>query len=634
LTARHRAPSRRARWRHRPKSASAARQDALTWRELPRFFGNQRKLVAGLVATSTVSGFCQSAILAILAELATALAGHSSFVTTTIGPLHLHVSVDALLTTGLVLALFVIALQGLLSYLPARIASNTQAEMRNDLFVAFSNASWSEVSAGNEGSFQELTTSQVFQATQGIVQATTFVTSAMMLCILLLSALAIGALTTLLVIGVGAVLFFALRPFNKIGARYARHLSATQVAYANGIHDAESLAEEARVFGATEAQARHLDSLNQLVRREFFRTLLLGRLVASTYQNLIIALVIVGLGILQLTGNASHIASLGAVILLLVRASMYGQQAQGNYQLMHQSKSFIDRVYEARDRYWASAPPDGTRILDTIPRIALEHVTYSYTPGVPALHDISFTVEPGEAIGVVGPTGAGKSTLVQTLLGLRSPQSGTYMLDSEPLAAYTALSRAERFAYVPQEPRLLQGTVADNIRFMRNLDQSAIERAARQAHIHKEIITWRNGYDTPISQRAKGVSGGQRQRLCLARALAGNPFMLILDEPTSGLDPQSEALVQQSLIEIRGTVTLFIIAHRFSTLTICDRIMVLRNGRLDAFGHADQLIHTNTFYRDGRALSDGDRLQHSLSLETQAASDTPSPVVSSPRSNG
>jgi ABC-type multidrug transport system fused ATPase/permease subunit len=149
---------------------------------------------------------------------------------------------------------------------------------------------------------------------------------------------------------------------------------------------------------------------------------------------------------------------------------------------------------------------------------------------------------------------------------------------------------------------MLQGTVADNIRFFRSLDDAQVERAARLAHIHDDIAAWPSRYQTLVGQRE--LSGGERQRICLARALAGNPSVLVLDEPTSSLDPRSESLVQESLAQLSDQLTLFIIAHRFSTLRHCDRTIVMRDGRLQAFGPPEELVQTNEFYRKALSLSD------------------------------
>jgi ABC-type multidrug transport system fused ATPase/permease subunit len=160
-------------------------------------------------------------------------------------------------------------------------------------------------------------------------------------------------------------------------------------------------------------------------------------------------------------------------------------------------------------------------------------------------------------------------------------------------------------AYVPQEPRLIHASAAENIRHFRDLDDDAVIRGAQLARIHDDIESWPNGYETIIGPRADAVSGGQQQRICLARALAAQPEILILDEPTSALDPRSEVLIQESLTELKHKVTLFIIAHRMSTLDMCDRVMVILDGHLDAFDTIGQLERTNPYYRSASTVTVG-----------------------------
>jgi ABC-type multidrug transport system fused ATPase/permease subunit len=565
--------------------------------------GNRPFFVAMLVAASVVAGFCESIILALLAEIATALVDHRDSLTLSLGLVHVSASIDQLLLVGFVVATLRVALQGALSYLPARIAADTQAALQHRLFAAFTNASWSVVAKDGEGTFQELATSQVIQASYGVVYASTVLTSGFLVAVLVASALVIQTVTALVVIVAGFALFLIFRPLNDIGRRRAGALSAAQVTYAAGIHDAVSTAEEARVFGVGNVQLKQIDSLSAREREQFFQTQLLGRLVGGGYQSLVLLLLIGGLGILEATGTAGHLASLGAVVLLLVRASNFGQIVQTNYHLMQQSMPYLEGLLEAEDRYLNSHPVLGSRALDVIPSLAFHDVTYSYSPDRLVLQRLTFSIEPSEVIGIIGPTGAGKSTLVQLLLRLRGPRSGSYRVAGEPASAWSPATWSERVSYVPQAPRLIHASVAENIRFHRDLDHAAVERAARQAHIHDEITTWPDGYQTVISDRAKAVSGGQRQRLCLARALAGDPLMLVLDEPTSALDPRSEALVQESIATLKGKMTIFVIAHRLSTLDLCDRVMVLRDGMIEAFGSAREVNESNDFYKTAITLA-------------------------------
>jgi ATP-binding cassette subfamily B protein len=314
------------------------------------------------------------------------------------------------------------------------------------------------------------------------------------------------------------------------------------------------------------------------------------------YQSLIYLLVVGALAVVYTT-KIGAVTSLGAAVLLLVRAGAYGQTTQVAYQVVRQWLPHLEQVQDAQDRYVASVGADGLWHLQGVDTVAFTGVHFAYLPDKPVLSDVSFDVRGGEAVGIVGPSGAGKSTLVQILLRLREPDSGQYLVNGVPAAEYTSRDWHHQVAYVPQEPKLLHASVRENIAFYRDLDESAITRAAKLAGIHDEILGWANGYETAVGPRADAVSGGQQQRICLARALAARPAILVLDEPTSALDPLSERLIQQSLAAIRHKVTLFVIAHRMSTLDICDRVMVIMGGRLDAFDAAERLRETNAYFR-------------------------------------
>jgi ATP-binding cassette, subfamily B, bacterial len=185
------------------------------------------------------------------------------------------------------------------------------------------------------------------------------------------------------------------------------------------------------------------------------------------------------------------------------------------------------------------------------------------------------------------------------MLRLREPTRGALEVNGENAATFMRTDWQGRVSYVPQTPQLIAGTVAENIRFYRpEISAAQVEEAARRAHIHDEIMSWAQGYRTVIGPRASAVSGGQRQRLCLARALAGSPDVLILDEPTSALDVKSEQAVQESLAEVKEDVLLFLVAHRLSTLSICDRVMVIVDGGLQAIDEPVALLERNEFFRE------------------------------------
>ncbi len=582
-----------------PRSSGLRSSWPSIWQQLSPLLGDRVGPAAALAISSALSGLTEAGILAVVAQVAAALVDGATRVHADIGTFHVDVGVGSLLAVAFALVVIRLVLQVPISYLPARIAADVQARLREDLFDAFTRASWAMQSRDREGHLQEMVTSQMLQATQGALQLTTLVTALCTFLILVVSALALNVEAALVVLAASVVLFGLMRPLNALGGLHARSLSQAQMDYAGGIGESVRLAEETQVFGVADAQRKRIHDLTSTARDLFFQTQLMGRLVPNIYQSLVYLIVVAGLVGLYISGRGD-VASLGAVVLLLVRAGMYGQQVQGSYQLVRQALPFVERLQEMERLYTVSRPVEGKRSLPRVRTMAFKNVSYAYRPEHPVLSDVSFEVQSGETVGVVGPSGAGKSTLVQILLQLRIPDHGQYLVNNVPARQFVGDEWRRRVAYVSQEPRLIHASVADNIRYYRRLDDETVERAGRVARIHKDVLAWSCGYDTIIGPRADAVSGGQQQRICIARALAADPEVLVLDEPTSALDPRSSGLIQESLIALKGKVTLFIIAHGMSTLDICDRIMVIVDGRLEAFD-PPALLHKNAYYRSASA---------------------------------
>jgi ATP-binding cassette, subfamily B, bacterial len=565
--------------------------------------GDRRRAVVELAMSSVLAGFTEAAFLALIAQLATtvvAKGAHSSGR----GLLHFHASTSTLIIIAFALTVLRLLLQIPLSVLPARIAADVQAGLRTRIFGAFTRASWGVQSADREGQLQETMTSQVMQATAGALQATALITSSITFLILLIAAFVLNGLAAL-VVAVSALLIFALlRPLRALGVRRARELSQAQVNYARGVAEANRLAEDTQVFGVAAAQRARVEGFVERSRGLFFRTQLLIKLIPNLYQNMIYILLVGVLAAIHLSGT-THAASLGAIVLLLMRAGQSGLQVQTAYQSLSQSIPFIERTQDAESLYLQSSPTDGGKPLPRMRALAFENVSFGYRAERPVLANVSFEVKEGEAIGIIGPSGAGKSTLVQIVLQLRDPVSGRYLVNGVPAQEFSREDWNRRVSYVPQEPRLLHASVAENIRFFRDLDSEAVQRAARLARIHEDIVSWPDGYETIVGPRADAVSGGQQQRICLARALAADPEVLVLDEPTSALDPHSETLIQESLTSLKSGLTLFIIAHRMSTLDMCDRVMVIVDGRLVAFDTRALLREHNPYYRSASLIASG-----------------------------
>ncbi len=587
--------------RDKPHAASGSTPGPSVVSKLDLLIGDKRPLVYLLAGISIVSGIAESLLLAVIAQVAVDLSSgkglHSKAAL-----FHITAPVGTLLWISIVLAFVRLLLQWPLAVLPARVAADVQLGLRSRLFRAFTSSSWEVQSRDREGALQEIMTSQANQATGGALQATSLLSTSIIVIVLMATAVVLSppAAAAIFVVGVG--MFVLMRPLRELGNRRAKELSSAQLRYAGAIAEANRLAEESHVFGVMDAQHTRIVGFARRSRDLFYRTQMLLKAVPNAYQSLIFMMLVLGLTVFYELG-AHHQGRLLAIVLLLVRASQQGQTLQAAYQALQQSLPFIDRLAETEKRYLENAPASGEQELTGVREIAFEEVGFAYVPGRPVLREVSFTVEAGEAIGIVGPSGAGKSTLVQILLQLREPQQGRYLLNGIDVREFSSEDWHRLVAYVPQEPRLLHATVADNIRFFRDLDEDAVRRAAELARVHEEVEGFSRGYETVVGPRADAVSGGQQQRICLARALAARPQVLVLDEPTSALDPHSETLIQESLLALKHELTLFTIAHRMSTLDMCDRVMVIVEGRLTAFDTKAALQEHNHYYRTASLIA-------------------------------
>ncbi|MEL6610852.1 MAG: ABC transporter ATP-binding protein [Bacteroidota bacterium] len=227
--------------------------------------------------------------------------------------------------------------------------------------------------------------------------------------------------------------------------------------------------------------------------------------------------------------------------------------------------------------------------------VALRNVTFGYPESAPLFHDLSLTIRKGESVGFVGPTGSGKTTVVDLLLGLLRPQDGALVVDDQAVTDDLLPAWQKHCGYVPQNIVLIDDTVASNIAFGEpTVDMDAVIRAAKAANIHDFIKDGlEDGYETMVGERGIRLSGGQRQRIGIARALYHNPQVLVFDEATSALDNETERAVMQAIEALRGERTLITIAHRLSTVQSCDQLFFLEKGTLTASGTFDELVAAN-----------------------------------------
>lgn len=259
-----------------------------------------------------------------------------------------------------------------------------------------------------------------------------------------------------------------------------------------------------------------------------------------------------------------------------------------------------ERVFRVLDTKpeWTD-PPDARPVSGITGEVTFCDVTFSYDPGRPVLREVSFSAEPGQTIALVGHTGSGKSTIVSLLTKFYLPDSGRILIDGQDLASLESASLHRFMGLVQQVNFLFQGTVLDNIRFARpEASRTEVEQVLRDLKCEDLLLTLPDGLETTVGEKGGGLSLGQRQLVCFARAMIANPAILVMDEATSSIDALTEERLQDALRTLLQGRTSFVIAHRLSTIREADLVLVLRDGKIVERGKHDALIEEQGYYAD------------------------------------
>jgi ATP-binding cassette, subfamily B, multidrug efflux pump len=304
-------------------------------------------------------------------------------------------------------------------------------------------------------------------------------------------------------------------------------------------------------------------------------------------------------GVLALKG----MISIGVIVVFVEYARQFTRPLNdlaNQWNTLLSALAGAERVFEILDMEKEERDETGTISLNHIQgKVEFDHVVFSYDKKRDVIRNVSFSVSPGETVALVGPTGAGKTTILQLLARFYDPDRGHIFIDGHDSRTIKRASLRAHMAFVLQDTFLFEGTIRDNIRYGR-LDASdeAVEQAAKWANAHSFITKLPNGYDTVLKQDGSGISQGQKQLLAIARAMVANPSILILDEATSNIDTMTEMKIQEALERLMKGRTCFVIAHRLNTVQNADRILVLNEGKIIEQGTHESLLKAKGFYYD------------------------------------
>jgi ABC-type multidrug transport system fused ATPase/permease subunit len=501
---------------------------------------------------------------------------------------------------GLALAVVAILAAGHVgaAHLAARAGADVQRAGQSALVASYLDAPWPAQAATRLGELQDLATVKVGILAYGAQETAQGLAGLVNLAVVVVAAIVLSpyaAAGLLAAVGAGVLIS---RPLRRRRRRLIRAATGAASELAVEITETAVIARDLRVFGVTaEARGRLGARIEETARRLEAVRLLSGASAPLT-RDVTVALLILGLAVV--VGEAGvGLAALGATVLLILRAVGHAQSVTSIGVRLQERDESLARI-ETSLAAWRPWPSLGRRSCPRVETLELREVTYTH-PGAaqPALERVSLRLTRGEMVGIVGRTGAGKSTLAGALLGLLEPDSGAVLGDGVPLRDLDPGDWHARTAWVGQEPHLLTATVGENIRFLRpSLSDAAVAEAARAAGLSSEVEGWPGGLDHPVGPAGSSLSGGERQRVALARALAGRPDLLVLDEPTSALDAHAEAAVRTALERLRRELIVVVIAHRISTIRTCDRVAVMAEGRISALAAPAELEQGNAYFQE------------------------------------
>lgn len=358
-----------------------------------------------------------------------------------------------------------------------------------------------------------------------------------------------------------------------------------------------------KVFGRQEESAQQFAEQNQALyeagfKAQFNSGVMQPLMMFVSNLNYVLVAVVGGL---RVASGSLSIGDVQAFIQYSRQFSMPLTQVASMANLVQSGVASAERIFELLDAEEQEADPvPGVRPEELRGRVALERVSFRYEEDKPLIEDLSLTVEPGQTVAIVGPTGAGKTTLVNLLMRFYEVTGGRITLDGVDIARMSRDELRSAIGMVLQDTWLFGGTIAENIAYgaRREVTRGEIEEAARAAHVDRFVRTLPDGYDTVIDDEGTGVSAGEKQLITIARAFLSDPVILVLDEATSSVDTRTEVLIQKAMAKLQHGRTSFVIAHRLSTIRDADTILVMENGSIVEQGaHAELLAAGGAYAR-------------------------------------
>ena len=483
----------------------------------------------------------------------------------------------------------------------ARVAAWVAYDIKTDIFAAMQRLSLGFFSKKQTGGLMTRVNRDAIHLQYFLLDGIPYLVVNSLLAAGIVTVLALmnWRLTLLVIVPGPLIVLVAKRVFPRMWSLFTRQFRR-QSALTSLMNDTFTGVRVVKSFGKEDEEVRRFHPANTEL---YSATLEANRMWASVFPLLQFVMQLGGLAVwaaggIQVAGGSITFGTLMSFVSYITMLYNPLQFFSNVIEWWAHCMNAAQRIFEIVDTVPEIADaPDAVRVPRIRGDITLRNVTFAYEPNRPVLHDIDLEIKAGEMVGLVGHTGAGKSTLVNLITRLYDAQEGTVEIDGLPIRRIAVEDLREGIGIVLQETYLFSGSVAENIAYSRpGADRDDIIRAAKAANAHDFIVSLPDGYDTVLGRRGADLSGGERQRLSIARALLRDPRVLVFDEATSSVDTETESRIQEAIDRLVKGRTTIAIAHRLSTLRRADRLVILENGKIAEQGTHAELMQKHGAY--------------------------------------
>lgn len=571
-----------------------------------RAFGGHKRSILFL----TLLGFLNGALAGIgvntLIPIFSLISGKSEIfgtdiITAQIQNLFLFLGVDFRLKYLLILVCLLFVVQGVVllfsNYFIQTITANYERRLRELLFSKTVKADWPYLLKQRVGYLETVINNDVKYGTVVLAGVSGLIITLTSLLVYIIVAVSISFKVTVFTFIFGALYLVLTRPFlvrtKKAGLKTSRMYKEVS----NFINENIGGMKTIKVFSAENV-------INEIAKKKFkilrdlrVEVAMLGAISGGIVQPLSVLFIAAMFAVFYKSPDF-NIGAFLALVYLIQKIFAYFNQLQSTMQRAMESVPYLQNVlsYEDKAREFKENVGGSVGFVSG-GDLMFDNVNFSYGDDKKILKDISFNLKKGEVVGLIGPSGAGKTTVVDLILRLFRPIGGKILLSGVGIEDINIKEWRDKIGYVSQDMFLMNDTIENNIKFYNDgLSSADIETASRMANIYDFIMSRSDKFQTPVGERGNLLSVGQRQRIVIARVLARKPEILILDEATSALDNESEVEIQRVINNLRGNVTVLVIAHRLSTVMNCDRLMALENGVIVEEGRPVELLKDKSSY--------------------------------------